>query len=279
MSSTTPLTDGINALKNRINNVTGLQDSTLSDAIDSLIDVCNSSDKYTLEQINGGFDLPENLVLLGNSVRGTFYSYSSTLKTVSCPNATSVSGKNGSTQRAFSNCPNLTSVSFPSWTTNDINELMFSSCTSLVSVNFPLLSGGVASQGFLDCSSLTTIVFPKAQGTLYSSAFQGCTNLTFADFYDVYLARGAIFKNTNLTTLILRNPTRYSLANLNIFENTPFASDGSGGTLYVPSSSISEFQSVDNWSTILGYENNHILPIEGSIYETQYADGTPIPTT
>lgn len=279
MSSSTPLTDGINTLKNRINNVTGLQDSTLSDAIDSLIDVCNSSDKYTLEQINGGFDLPENLVLLGNSVRGTFYSYSSTLKTVSCPNATSVSGKNGSTKGAFQDCQNLTSVSFPSWTTNDINESMFNNCISLVSVDFPLLSGGIASSAFLNCSSLTTIVFPKAQGTLYSSAFQGCTNLTFADFYDVYLARGTIFKNTNLTTLILRNPTRYYLRELSIFENTPFASDGSGGTLYVPSSSISEFQSANNWSTILGYDNNQILPIEGSIYETQYADGTPIPTT
>ena len=279
MSSTTPLTDGINALKNRINNVTGIQDSTLSDALDSLIDVCNNSDKYTLEQINGGFDLPENLVLLGNSVRGTFYSYSSTLKTVSCPNATSVSGKNGSTKGAFSDCPNLISVSFPNWTTNDINEAMFSKCTSLVSVNFPLLSGGVATQAFLKCSSLTTVVFPKAQGTLYSSAFQECTNLTSADFYDVYLARGTIFKDTNLTTLILRNPTRYYLRELNIFENTPFASDGSGGTLYVPSSLISEFQSADNWSTILGYENNQILSIEGSIYETQYADGTPIPTT
>ena len=132
MSSSTPLTDGINTLKNRINNVTGLQDLTLSDAIDSLIDVCNSSDKYTLEQINSGFDLPENLVLLGNSVRGTFYSYSSTLKTVSCPNATSVSGKNGgaSTKGAFQDCPNLTSVSFPSWTTNDINESMFNNCIS-----------------------------------------------------------------------------------------------------------------------------------------------------
>lgn len=26
----------------------------------------------------------------------------------------------------------------------------------------------------------------------------------------------------------------------------------------------------------LGYANNQILPIEGSIYETKYADGTPI---
>ena len=48
------------------------------------------------------------------------------------------------------------------------------------------------------------------------------------------------------------------------------------GKLYVPSSLISSYQAATNWSTILGYANNQILPIEGSMYETQYADGTPI---
>ena len=52
-------------------------------------------------------------------------------------------------------------------------------------------------------------------------------------------------------------------------------SNGSGGTLYVPQALISTYQSATNWSTILGYANNQILPIEGSIYENQYADGTP----
>ena len=66
-----------------------------------------------------------------------------------------------------------------------------------------------------------------------------------------------------------------SLSNVNAFTGA-FASGGTGGTLYVPQALIASYQSATNWSTILGYANNQILPIEGSIYETQYADGTPI---
>lgn len=79
-----------------------------------------------------------------------------------------------------------------------------------------------------------------------------------------------------LSVLVLRHSSVVSLANINAFTNTPFASGKAGGTLYVPQSLISSYQSATNWSTILGYANNQILPIEGSAYETQYADGTPI---
>ena len=85
---------------------------------------------------------------------------------------------------------------------------------------------------------------------------------------------------STLDTLVIRggdNGSRMmTLANLNAFANTPFASAGTGGTLYVPSALVSTYQSATNWSTLLGYANNNIQAIEGSIYETQYADGTPI---
>lgn len=76
--------------------------------------------------------------------------------------------------------------------------------------------------------------------------------------------------------LILRKPSVVAVQNINTFNDTPFASGKSGGTLYVPSALISSYQSATNWSTILGYPNNSIAAIEGSIYETAYADGTPI---
>lgn len=77
-------------------------------------------------------------------------------------------------------------------------------------------------------------------------------------------------------TLILRRNSLASMPATTAFTNTPFASGGTGGTIYVPQALIAEYQAANNWSTILGYANNQILPIEGSIYETQYADGTPI---
>ena len=66
------------------------------------------------------------------------------------------------------------------------------------------------------------------------------------------------------------------LVNINAFTNTPFASGKAGGTLYVPSALVSEYQAATNWSTILGYSTNSIAAIEGSEYENAYADGTSI---
>lgn len=59
---------------------------------------------------------------------------------------------------------------------------------------------------------------------------------------------------------------------------TPFASNNEAdiATLYVPSALISSYQSASNWATILARAGKNIAAIEGSIYETQYADGTPI---
>lgn len=37
--------------------------------------------------------------------------------------------------------------------------------------------------------------------------------------------------------------------------------------LYVPSAQVAGYQAAANWSTILGYANNNILPVEGSPYE------------
>lgn len=82
-------------------------------------------------------------------------------------------------------------------------------------------------------------------------------------------------QSPNCDTIILRNNVVPDLRAINGLP-TCFQTAGSGGTLYVPQALIAEYQAATNWSTILGYTNNQILPIEGSIYETQYADGTPI---
>lgn len=79
-----------------------------------------------------------------------------------------------------------------------------------------------------------------------------------------------------LKTLIIRGPYCIAIGGTGAFSATPFGSNGSGGTLYVPQAMIATYQADTNWSVILGYASNQILPIEGSIYETQYADGTPI---
>ena len=127
-------------------------------------------------------------------------------------------------------------------------------------------------------ANVRTIVGPKIT-TAWSTAMGFNTNLQKVDVQGCFANSGYIMRgDTNLKIIILRSTTINNLLNINSFNDTPFASGKAGGTLYVPQDLIASYQAATNWSTILGYPNNQILPIEGSIYETQYVDGTPIPT-
>ena len=152
--------------------------------------------------------------------------------------------------------------------------------TSLTSVDL----SGLTDSGdalFYGCTALTAVSLPSIQ-VIYRDTFRNCTNL---ESVDLLLSTGITNQNnfngcSKLETIVIRKSNGVpSLSNINNFTGTPFASEGSGGTLYVPSAQIANYQAATNWSTILGYANNQILPIEGSIYETQYVDGTPVPTT
>lgn len=127
-------------------------------------------------------------------------------------------------------------------------------------------------------SKLSVLALPSITSTINSYGFRsnGFTALDLGESFGGFITGNCLNGCTKLNTLIIRKPSVVSLPNINVFTNTPFASGKAGGTLYVPNSLISSYQSASNWSTILGYANNQILPIEGSIYETQYADGTPI---
>ncbi len=162
----------------------------------------------------------------------------------------------------------------------DYRDSAFAYCTKLTKA---FLTDATGSSGlFQFCTALQVIVALK-NASVWSSYAQGCTSLTIVDFGGTQGSGGSGLRSTNafygctaLKTVVLRYTGNYPLANINNFGNTPFASGKSGGTLYVPQTMISWYQSATNWSTILSYANNQILSIEGSIYETQYADGTPI---
>ena len=64
----------------------------------------------------------------------------------------------------------------------------------------------------------------------------------------------------------------------------PFASGGSGGTIYIHKALYDhlgdgtelDYKAATNWSTVDGYGTVTWAQIEGSYYETHYADGTPV---
>lgn len=175
---------------------------------------------------------------------------------------------------AFRGKTEITRVEIPN--TCSIANAAFSGCTGLTSVFAPLASSS-SSDVFNGCTNLKHLVYGTVNNKTNTAL--GCTKLEKAEFNRTGNLAATTFSGcTAMNVLVIRTSTLVALSAISAFNNSPFASGKAGGTLYVPSALISSYQAATNWSTILGYANNSIEAIEGSIYETQYVDGTPIPT-
>lgn len=139
-------------------------------------------------------------------------------------------------------------------------------------------AGGVEARAFQEATGLRYFIGIRTT-YFYAQVFKGCSNLEAVDIGNSYTHR---FETENfgqcrsLTVLVIRKNSVVALGGINAFISTPFASGGTGGTLYVPQALIADYQAAANWGTILGYANNSIQAIEGSSYENYYVDGTPI---
>ena len=160
----------------------------------------------------------------------------------------------------------------------------FGYCTSMVSLFAP--NATVGDRVAEHCTSLTTAV---VKGAHYFSSyiFRFDSALAVCDWTgSVGIGKENFTGCSSLATVILRSPTIVALGNIYAFNSTPFASGGTGGTIYIPKTlydhlgdgSSLDYKAATNWATVHGYGTITWAAIEGSIYETQYADGTPIPT-
>lgn len=153
-----------------------------------------------------------------------------------------------------------------------------SGITEFVGIDLTSANAGAA---FYDCTSLAKITIPKA--TYYENNMcYNCINLLVADIGGGVINRGGIFQNCKkLQTIIIRGTTVCTLGNVSNLSQTPFYPNGGTGitgtgTLYVPASLVDSYKSATNWSTLFNAGTMDVQPIEGSIYEAAYADGTPI---
>lgn len=189
---------------------------------------------------------------------------------------------------AFYKNTGLTGINLPNVTI--MRAEAFLQCTNLVHLYLPKADfpDNYTSSICNGCSNLETVVLPSVTKQFYSQCFYNCTKLKSIDTTATGSSGGNVFVgSTVLDTLVLRHTSVFSLGNIAFFNNTPFASGKTGGTLYVPSALISSYQSASNWSTILGYTNNQIKSIESTHTDPTapidltlyYADGTAIPTT
>lgn len=175
------------------------------------------------------------------------------IETIDAPNLKTINGDNN-----FYACKKLGSIIFPELTSINGNA------------NFAYSGEGTPT------TSNCILVFPKLALVGVRATFdRGMFAAIDIGPNTTYLYADTFYHNTGNQTVgicILRRTAGVVAA------NTTGSINGLRD-VYVPSALISDYQAATNWSTRYsgGYITFHA--IEGSIYETQYADGTPIPTT
>jgi hypothetical protein len=164
---------------------------------------------------------------------------------------------------SFASCTQLKSVNLPNVEVGENNE--FVGCSKLETALLPRVTGQLTNT-FVSCSKLKNVNINNV--TMLYSAFNMCSALTTLDAPKLTRISSSSFQNcSSLTTLILRSETLCTLGSGNAFNNTPFASNGTGGTVYVPSALITEYQNATNWSTLYAGGKCNFVAIEGSEYE------------
>lgn len=239
----------LNSLLTAANNKTGESDTTLTDAMQTLIDGYG--------QGGGG----ENTLkaLLDNTLTDFEYSGSGVI-----------------TQNLFNNKTALKNIKLSGVTLNGTAQ--FYSCTSLELARLDGVTSLGTSATFQNAGKDATklvIVLPSAT-SCPSDCFRACNVNAVVDFGPNFTSLGArsFYGNSFVGALILRSATVVTCGNSNAIGALV---SGQNSTVYVPQALISTYQTDTNWS--LAYAAGvTFTAIEGTTYATHYADGTVIPT-
>jgi len=204
----------------------------------------------------------------------------------------------------------ITSISAPYVTT--IGECSFQDCSHLATVLFPALTAvptaafrALLAAELISLPSVTTISGSYTIGQCGQSTAEGCTlvlpSITTLSA-DCFRGNGGKYKCIDLGENLSMIPNRafYMGKFYNIVlrkkdgivaanSENALGKGAAGGltsesTVWVPAALLSEYEAATNWasvraSTAEGGHQFSFAPIEGSIYEHAYADGTPIQTT
>lgn len=173
---------------------------------------------------------------------GSYAFYACGITTASFSLLTTINA--GTFQRA-----SIETVSMPNVT--DIGTSAFGECSNLINCYLPEVQN-MGSSAFENCSALTQISMSKLF-SIRSSAFLNCYSLQEAYFDTVSIISSGAFLNCyNLISLYLMSTSVCQLQNGNCFTSTPIdgysASAGRYGSIYVPASLLSSYQTATHWS-------------------------------
>jgi surface protein len=155
----------------------------------------------------------------------------------------------------FRNCTSLTSVDltgvdFPSVTVAT-QWFQSSGITSFDSSGFslPLVTAGNGGNAFNSCASLAWLNASAWQDTAAGDSFcSGCTSLESAYFPNQKSISGYQFRNCgSLVCLIFGLGHAYQSGTIgtNAFQNSPLATSGGGGYIYVRDSEVSTYKNAN----------------------------------
>lgn len=148
---------------------------------------------------------------------------------------------------AFAFVPSLTKVVAPrgysTSLTNPSRE--FSNCVSLVYVDLPVGLQNVADYMFYENNNLKSIDLPNSITTIGRQSFYRCINLTSITIPENVTQIGdqAFVYCNKIAEYHLKPTTPPTLANTNAFPSLP-----SNRVIYVPTGSLSAYQTATNWS-------------------------------
>lgn len=162
---------------------------------------------------------------------------------------------------------NLASIDF-----NNVTEIGTFGCskTAITTAVFDKYVG-IANNAFKECPNLTTLVCKAGANRLDISTLEKCYQLKYVDLASLGgngISHQAFYNTTRIEALIIRQSSVAYLSGA--FPSS--SALASTATIYVPNAVLANYQSASNWSAY----SSRIVKIEGTIYETQYADGTPI---
>ena len=169
---------------------------------------------------------------------------------------------------AFFGCP-LKSVIIPDKVIY-IGKSAFENCSYLKSVNIPDGIINIESNTFRNCKWLTSITIPNSVVTIYGGAFEGCTDLV-----RVIIGRRVNYIGVSaFAGCYISSCYCYAVNRPEIFSDTFPYDIRTHGKLYVPSQSISQYQStftVNWWSKFKTIEAlpELIYLVDGDVYKTE----------
>ena len=124
----------------------------------------------------------------------------------------------------------------------------FQGCTKLTSVDIPDTVTSIGTYAFLGCENITSLTIPYSVTNIGDYAFEICESITSVTIGSGVTSIGyeAFSECTSLTSITINASTPPTLGNY-AFAETPIASGT--GYIYVPSASVSAYQSASGWST------------------------------